>query len=230
MRAEEKRLPISAIIKSAPANPLTKDPFWNQPRLTKVWDVAYLKLDDERHVRDDLHNVIVHFNPLVRDSSPWLVRVEEAADPLLRRLRRKEIKYKFFILDSDAVNAFSIPGGYVYISRGLFDLIGEDEDYALQFAIGHEIAHVDEEHAVKCLRDPGVMNMKEGTLQKLFMLILPYGYLRNDTPGKEVDQEFQADEWVANRMQQLGRTRREILVFLNKLDGYARQMVSQMAR
>ena len=98
--------------------------------------------------------------------------------PFSKRFDRKEIKYKFFILDSDVVNAFSIPGGNVYISRGLFDLIGEDEDYALQFAIGHEIAHVDLEHAIKCLRDPGCMKMTEGTLSKLFMLILPFGYLR----------------------------------------------------
>ena len=60
--------------------------------------------------------------------------------------------------------------------------------------------------------------MNEGTLQKLFMLILPYGYLRTDT----VNQEFEADEWVANKMHRLGRTRREILVFLNKLEGYAK--------
>ena len=98
-----------------------------------------------------------------------------------RRFVGKKSSTSIFILDSDVVNAFSIPGGNVYISRGLFDLIGEDEDYALQFAIGHEIAHVDLEHAIKCLRDPGVMKMPEGTLQKLFMLILPFGYLRNET-------------------------------------------------
>ena len=184
--------------------------------------MAHLKPDDERRLRDDLHELIVHFNPLVGDPSPWLSRVEDAGDPFLKTLHRKEIKYKYFILDSDVVNAFSIPGGYVYISRGLFDLIGEDEDYALQFAIGHEIAHVDVEHAIKCLRDPGVMKMPEGTLQKLFTLILPFGYLRNESVDPEFDQEFEADEWVANRMQRLGRTRREILVFLQKLEGYSK--------
>jgi hypothetical protein len=201
-----------------PVNPLANNAFWNQPQLTKVWDVAYLKPDDERRLRDDLHKLIVHFNPLVKDPSPWITRVEDAGDPLLKMLDRKEIKYKYFILDSDMVNAFAIPGGHVYLSRGLFNLIGEDEDYALQFAIGHEIAHVDHEHAIQCLRDQGVKNMTEGTLQKIFMLILPYGYLRTDT----VNQEFEADEWVANKMQRLGRTRREILVFLNKLEGYAK--------
>ena len=207
--------PASAV----PANPLANNSFWNQPQLTKVWDVAHLKPDDERRLRDELHELIVHFNPLVEDPSPWLSRVEDAAEPFLKSLRRKEIHYKFFILNSDVVNAFSIPGGNVYISRGLFDLIGEDEDYALQFAIGHEIAHVDLEHAIKCLRDPGVMKMTEGTLQKLFMLILPFGYLAK---RYTVDQEFEADEWVANRMQRLGRTRREILVFLQKLEGYSK--------
>jgi hypothetical protein len=200
-----------------PVNPLANNAFWNQPQLTKVWDVAYLKPDDERHLRDDLHKLIVHFNPLVKDPSSWLSRVEDADDPLLKMVHRNEIKYKFFILDSDVVNAFAIPGGYVYLSRGLFNLIGEDEDYALQFAIGHELAHVELGHAITCLRDPGVRNMAEGTLQKLFVLILPYGYLRTDT----VNQEFEADEWVANKMQRIGRTRREILVFLNKLKGYA---------
>jgi hypothetical protein len=204
--------------KPAPVHPLAKDPFWSQPQLTFAWDVAHLKLADERRLRDQLHQLIVRFNPLVPDPGQWISRVEDAADPFLKMLHRKEIKYQYFILDSDVVNAFSIPGGNVYISRGLFDLIGEDEDYALQFAVGHEIAHVDDEHAVKCLRDPDVMKMTEGTLQKLFMLILPFGYLASDT----VDQEFQADELVAQRMQRIGRTRRETLVFLQKLEGYAR--------
>ncbi len=208
--------------KAARAHPLANDAFWDQPQLIKVWDVAHLKPDDERRLRDDLHELIVRFNPLVGDPSPWLSRVEDAGDSFLKTLHRKEIKYKYFIVDSDVVNAFSIPGGYVYISRGLFDLIGEDEDYALQFAIGHEIAHVDDEHAIKCLRDPGVMKMPEGTLQKLFTLILPFGYLRNESVDPEFDQEFEADEWVANRMQRLGRTRREILVFLQKLEGYSK--------
>jgi hypothetical protein len=63
-----------------------------------------------------------------------------------------------------------------------------------------------------------VMKMTEGTLQKLFMLILPFGYLESDAG----DQEFEADDWVANRMQRIGRTRREILVFLQKLEGYSK--------
>jgi len=203
---------------TSPANPLANDPFWSQPLLTRAWDLTYLKADDELRLGAELHDLIVQLNPLVEDG-PWLSRVEDAAEPFLKTLIRKDIKYKFFILNSDAVNAFSTPGGYVYISRGLFDLIGEDEDDALEFAIGHEMAHVDLQHAIRCLQDPGVKQMTEGTLQKLYFLIIPFGYLVSD----KVDQEFDADEWVLNRMQRFGRSRRETLVFLQKLDGYAKK-------
>ncbi len=205
-----------AIVLNADANPLAKIGFWDQPHLTKVWDVASLKPDDERRLGAELHDVIVQFNPLVDDGS-LLARVEDAAEPFYKTLRRKEIKYRFFIVDSDAVNAFSHPGGYVYFSRGLFNLIAEDEDYVLQFAIGHEIVHVDLQHATRCLQDPDLMKMKMGTLQKLYWWIIQAGYLESD----QVNHEFEADEWVARRMGQFGRTRREILIFLQRFTDYA---------
>jgi len=165
----------------------------------------------------ELHELIVHLNPLVEDG-PWLARVEDAAKPFLDKLRRKDIKYTFWILNSDAFNAFSTPGGYVYVSRGLFQFFGKDEDYVLEFAIGHEMAHVDLQHAIRCLQDPDVKNMPGGTLAKLYGLIIPFGYMDN--------QEFEADEWVLSRMQRENRDRRELLAFLRKLtehsqnDGY----------
>jgi Peptidase family M48 len=204
--------------KAARVDPLAEDPFWTQTELKKQWDVTRLKPDEERQVRDILHAVILHFNPLVADASPWIGRLEQAAERFLPKLQRKEITYQFFILDSNVVNAFSIPGGNIYISPGLFDLVGEDQDYALEFAIGHEIAHVDLEHSIECLRMPGMKELPRGTIFKLYLLILPFGYVANE----KVNQEFAADEWVRNKMTQNGRTRREILVFLQKLEGYSR--------
>lgn len=58
-------------------------------------------------------------------------------------------------------------------------MIGEDEDHALEFAIGHEIAHVERQHAIACLNDPGVRKFSDGTLQKLYFLILQYAYPNN---------------------------------------------------
>jgi hypothetical protein len=193
-------------------DPLAGDPFWNQPEMLRNWDVATLSVADEQRLGAQLHDAIVSLNPVAGDG-PWRQRLEEAAKPFLPMLKRKEISYRFEVMESSEVNAFSHPGGYIYVNRGLFDLIGEDEDYALQFAVGNEMAHVDLQHALRCLQDPDFKEMSGGTIRKLYWVILPLGYLEN--------QDYAADEWTATRMRNFGRSRRESLAFLYKLDGYA---------
>jgi hypothetical protein len=161
---------------AADGDPLAGNPFWTQPEMMRNWDVASMSAADEQKLGALLHDVIVQLNPVAGDG-PWRQRVEDAAKPFLAALQRKEIHYHFEIMESDQVNAFSHPGGYVYVSRGLFELIGEDEDYALQFAVGNEIAHVDLRHAIRCLEDPGVQKMNGGTIRKLYWVVIPLGYL-----------------------------------------------------
>jgi hypothetical protein len=193
-------------------DPLAANPFWSGPEMMKNWDVASLSAADEERLGAMLHDVIVTLNPVASDG-PWRQRLEEAAKPFLKTVIRKDIHYHFEVMESLEVNAFSHPGGYVYVNRGLFDLVGEDEPYALEFAVGNEIAHVDLQHALKCLQDPDFKEMTGGTIRKLYWLILPMGYLEN--------QDYEADTWTFTRMRNFGRSRREGLAFLNKLDGYA---------
>lgn len=187
---------------------------WDQAQLKKNWDLAHIKTDDEFELGLQLQQLILQFNPRVAAGS-WQRRVEEAAEPLLDTVNRKDVRYTFTVLDSDQANAFSHPGGFIYVTRGLLEMIGEDEEDALQFAVGHEMAHIDLKHAIKALLDPGVMKLKEGTLKKLYMLIIPFAFLDA--------QEYEADEWVFRRMKRSGRSDRECLKFLNKLDSYARR-------
>ena len=189
------------------------DPFWSQPEVKKNWDLSNLSDQDEMRLGEDLHDMIMQFNPPAR-SGPWLERVHAAAKAAAGKSRsRKGINYTFTILDSEAVNAFSHPGGYVYLSRGLFPFIGEDEDVLLQFILAHEIAHVDLRHMIQCLQDPGVQKIQMGTLEKVYFFILPLGYLDK--------QEFAADQWAYRQLIGLDHTRYEALKFLRKLKGYA---------
>src|SRR5262249_45670580 len=158
---EAPKVPSATTGPSA-GDPLAANPFWTQPEMLRTWDVDNLSAADEQKLGAQLHDVIVQLNPVAEDGQ-LQQRVEEAAKPFLARLNHKEIRYHFVVLQSGEVNAFSHPGGYVYVSRGLFDLVGEDEDYALQFALGNEIAHVDLRHAIKCLQDPDVKAMTGGT-------------------------------------------------------------------
>jgi len=201
--------PPGNVPKGAPR--LDLDPFWKQPYLTKVWDLDRLTAQDEISLGNELHNLILQLNP--HESGSGRQRVVEAARPILELRSRKDLEYDCTILNSDVPNAFSHPGGFIYLSRKLLDMIGDDEDYLLEFVIGHEVAHIELQHALQCLRDPGVRRFKDGTLQKLYFLIIPHAY------PKEL--EFAADAWVYQRMKRLGRSDHDCLAFLRKLAGYA---------
>ena len=60
---------------------------------------------------------------------------------------RQELLYHFTVLADEDVNAFSLPGGYVFVNRGLLDAAQSDDEVAAVLA--HEIAHITTRHAVK---------------------------------------------------------------------------------
>jgi beta-barrel assembly-enhancing protease len=66
---------------------------------------------------------------------------------------RSELKYYFSILDSDDVNAYACPGGYIFITKGALALIKNEAQ--LVGVLAHEIAHVNERHVIKKLKIKG---------------------------------------------------------------------------
>ncbi len=60
---------------------------------------------------------------------------------------RPELDYQFFVMDDPAINAFALPGGYVYINRGLLAFLNSEAQLAA--VLGHEIAHITARHAVQ---------------------------------------------------------------------------------
>ncbi len=57
----------------------------------------------------------------------------------------RSFDYSFHIIDQSAPNAFALPGGYIYISRGLLTLVNSEDELAC--VIGHEITHAAERHS-----------------------------------------------------------------------------------
>lgn len=62
---------------------------------------------------------------------------------------RNELDYYFAVLDSDHINAYSTPGGYVFITRGALAAAHDESEVAAILA--HEVAHITERHVVKDL-------------------------------------------------------------------------------
>jgi predicted Zn-dependent protease len=66
--------------------------------------------------------------------------VDGVGQKLSRVCRRNDLDYHFTVLDTDMENAFAIPGGYIYITRGLLALMNNEAELA--GVLGHEIGHV----------------------------------------------------------------------------------------
>jgi predicted Zn-dependent protease len=68
-----------------------------------------------------------------------------AADP------RPDVVYRFAVLDSDEVNAFAAPGGYVFVTRGALSLM--DDEAMLAGVLAHEVAHVNQKDVIEEIQD-----------------------------------------------------------------------------
>lgn len=76
--------------------------------------------------------------------------VESVGQKLVKVSDRKGITYHFTVLNSDVVNAFAVPGGYVYVTKGILRLMSDESELAA--VLGHEIVHVSHKHGIKQLQ------------------------------------------------------------------------------
>ncbi len=83
------------------------------------------------------------------------------------------IRYTFYVVNSDVVNAFALPGGYVYINRGII----ERADNLSEFAgvLAHEIGHVAERHSIEQLQRAQNANLGLNVLYGVLLGRAPSG-------------------------------------------------------
>jgi predicted Zn-dependent protease len=73
--------------------------------------------------------------------------VNDLGQKLARQSHRANLKWTFTVLDSPEINAFALPGGYVYVTRGIMAYLDSEADLA--GVIGHEIGHVTARHGAQ---------------------------------------------------------------------------------
>ncbi|MDQ3555328.1 MAG: M48 family metallopeptidase [Gemmatimonadota bacterium] len=102
----------------------------------------------ERTLGNQLAQHINEHIPLVQDPAVTLY-VQSIGTQIARSSARPDLQYRFYVVNSPEVNAFALPGGHVYLNRGLIE---RTEDYSqLAAVLGHEIGHVAARHGVQML-------------------------------------------------------------------------------
>lgn len=84
--------------------------------------------------------------PIVSD--PEINRyVNLLGDQIASKTSRADLPWRFYVVDSREVNAFAVPGGYVYVNRGLIERTSQMDELA--GVLGHEIGHVVRRHSIQ---------------------------------------------------------------------------------
>jgi len=69
---------------------------------------------------------------------------------LVQKSTRPNLPFRFIVLDTDGVNAFAAPGGYIHITRGALGLMSSEAELA--GVLAHEISHVTEKHTISAIQ------------------------------------------------------------------------------
>jgi beta-barrel assembly-enhancing protease len=116
---------------------------------------------EEIKIGGDLAGMLLGAAPLVEDPAKQAY-VNRLGRWLALHSGRPNLPWKFGIMESNDFNAFSTPGGYVLISRGLFERMRSEAELA--GVLAHEIAHVERKHHLEALqrslRDQSLAEMR----------------------------------------------------------------------
>ena len=115
---------------------------------------------EEIKLGGDLAAMLLGAAPLVQDPAKQRY-INTLGRWLALHSERPGLPWKFGIIDSDDFNAFSTPGGYVLVTRGLFERMRSESELA--GVLSHEIAHVDQRHHLAVLQ----RSLRESSLSEM---------------------------------------------------------------
>lgn len=133
-------------------------------------------------------------------------------------------EFKFSVVDMPEPNAFALPGGYIYVSRGLLSLVNDEAELA--GVLGHEMIHVTKRHSVKQMKKsifPGLLHIP-GAIVGVFNSDLGRAINTPVSLGSELflsnysrKQESESDEFGIKLASKAGYDPNKLAVILNSL-------------
>ena len=121
----------------------------------KVLDLN-LSEDQERQIGAAVSEKVRQRYGVVQDPAVHMY-VSLVGALVTRASTRPGIAWQFIILDTDGVNAFAAPGGFIHITRGALALMGSEAELA--GVLAHEAIHVTEKHTINAIRNTKLKDM-----------------------------------------------------------------------
>ncbi|MGK2858132.1 MAG: M48 family metalloprotease [Thermoanaerobaculia bacterium] len=138
---------------------------------------------------------------------------------------RPNLPWQFAVLDDPAVNAFALPGGPIFITRGILTYMNSEAE--LVSVLGHEIGHVTAKHSVNQMSKAQLASIGMGVSSILVPELAEYGIDQIAGVGLGLmflkfgrDDERQSDQLGFNYMLKLGYDPREMASMFTTLDRY----------
>jgi predicted Zn-dependent protease len=101
--------------------------------------------------------------------------VAEVGKPIAAKSERPNLPWEFHVVDDASVNAFALPGGFIYVTRGLMTSINDEAEFAT--VVGHEIGHVTNRHSVQMISKSQLATLGLGIGSILSSDIAKFGQL-----------------------------------------------------
>jgi predicted Zn-dependent protease len=111
-------------------------------------------LEEENRIGRQISGNLLGAVPLVRDDKLQNY-VNLVGNWVALQSGRQDVSWHFGVLDTEAINAFAAPGGYIFVTKGLYRLLNNEAELA--GVLGHEIAHVTQKHHLKVLKQSSLI-------------------------------------------------------------------------
>ena len=116
---------------------------------TEISPFGSISAEDERKIGSQIAGNLLGAAPLVKDAKLQQY-VNKVGRWVAQKSTRPDLAWTFGVIEASDINAFAAPGGYVFVTRGLYAMLKDEAELA--GVLGHEIGHVQEKHHLKVLQ------------------------------------------------------------------------------
>ena len=120
--------------------------------VSKLPEVTLITVEQEKKIGEEESKKVEQEMGLLDDAA-LTSYVDAVGQRLVKESPRKDLPHQFHVVDMVEPNAFALPGGYVYVTRGLLALVNTEDELA--GVVGHEIGHVAARHTVQRISRQG---------------------------------------------------------------------------